>query len=223
MGILDWLFKKPRFKRFEDAFTLTRDRMWEALRESLSSPEHDEKSIWLVVHFMDTFSELQDRLESWNLDYDVISSRLNASDIDRKGLLKQNSIKLILAELIPQPAEIAAVVDESEMRKLAMIVAERHPLLAEDQRLESFAKSIPVWVEFGYFLALDDVVVKLAVNDTTVEVLQQLGLDDHELIASNMITRRLEKVLKRESAKFSGNTRADSAQEWLMLNSDHET
>lgn len=223
MAFLNWLFSKPRFKRFEDAFTLTRDRMWEALRESLASPEHKDKTIWLVVHFMETFTQLQDRLESWNLEYDVVSSRLNPSEMDRKGLLNGSSIKLIISELIPQPAEIAAIVDETDTRKLALIVVERHPCWEEDKRLEDFAKSIPIMVEFGYYLALDDDVVKLAINDQTVEILKQLGLDDHELITSNMVTRRLEKVLKRLGSSFTGSTRADSASEWLLINGASES
>ena len=174
MGILDWIFREPKFKRFDDAFTLTRERLWEALKGSIESPNHAEKSIWLVVHFIDTFTELQERLESWGLEYDVVSSRLATNEVDRQELLESTSIKLILAELIPEPDEISQVL-EAEKRKLAMIVVERHPILEEDDRLHRFAMSLPLAVEFGYYLALDDDVVKLAINDTTVEVLLQLG------------------------------------------------
>jgi len=218
MGFLDWLFKQPRFKRFEDAFTLTRVKLWEALRNSIDSPHHSEKAVWLVVHFLDTFTELQNQLDRWGLDYDIVSSEIKVRELDRSGLLGKDSIKLILADLVPEPLSSIEVLNPKDNQQVAMIVVERHPMLDHDQRLLNFAKSLPVKVEFGYYLALDDVVIKSIIDPMTIQILKQLGLDDLELITSNMITRRLETVLRRHATAYQSDVRADSVVEWLEVN-----
>ncbi len=218
MGILNWLFKQPRYKRFEDAFMLTRARLWEALRQSIDSPEHSAKAIWLIAHFPDTFTELQNNLGQWSRDYEVITSPIEPQKLEHSGLLCRDSIKLILADLVPEtfPDHPSLMTDNG--KQLGIIIVERHPDFNRDQRLLNFAKSLPVKVELGYFLALDDVVIKSVVNETTVEILKQLGLDEHELITSNMITRRLDTVLKRLGADDQNDWPADSAAEWLEKN-----
>ena len=72
-------------------------------------------------------------------------------------------------------------------------------------------------VEFGYFLSLNDAVLRMTIDDQVIEILKQLGLDD-ELISSTMVTRRLETVLRRTSNDFRGDTPCNSATEWLQVN-----
>lgn len=222
MGLLDWLFKKPNFQRVDDSFALTRETLWKGFKKSLESPQQAGKTTWLVVHFMDTFTQVQGLLEQWEIEYEIASSRLNASELDRTGLLANPSapaaIKLILADLIPSPPQLAGLLPVDAQQRVAMIVLERHPQVRHDQRLEAFAKSLPLIVEFGYFLALDDAAVTISFDQQVVEILKQLGLKD-ELVSSNMVSKRLETVLKRIADDFSGDTPCNSAEEWIQVNS----
>ena len=221
MGLLDWLFKKNNFKRAEDAYALTREILWDGLRKSIDLPQTAGRATWLIVHFTDTFTEVQEKLEQWGLEYEIVSSRLNVNELERLGPLNTkpspSRLKLILADLIPEPASLDSSLTNVAEAQIAMIVLERHPQIKHDQRLEAFARSLPCKVEFGYFLALDDAVIKISIEDQVVEILKQLGLDD-ELISSNMVTRRLETVLKRISSGFQGDTPCNSAAEWLETN-----
>jgi len=222
MGVLDWLFKKSNFHRVDDTFALKREMLWEGIRKTLQSPSQENRSTWLVMHFMDTFTEIQERLEEWGLEYEIVSTKLNASQLDRTGLITNQSfpapLKLILSALVPAPQDSTGLLPPDPDKHVAMIMLERHPQIRHDQRLEAFARSVPLLVEFGYFLALDDPTVLLSFDEKIVQILQQLGLKN-QLVSSNMVTKRLETVLKRISNDFSGDTPCDSAKEWLLVNS----
>jgi len=203
----------------------TRSGLWKALHKSVVSPQHANKAIWLVAHFTDTFVALQSELDSWNLDYEIITTPIQLDRIPRTSLASPGKLNLVLAGLIPatdqeltqgrQPTS-----DEpNDTTTIAMIVVERHPHFKYDDQVESFARSLPNNVEFGYFNSLDDAVLGHVIDDTFMTILRQLGLNDHELITSTMVSRRLKKVLKRVGATYSTEHPADSAREWIGLNS----
>ena len=83
MGLLDWIFKKKNFKRAEDTFALTREILWDGLKQRITLAQTQERATWLIVHFTDTFSELQERLEQWEVDYEIVSTQLSASQFER--------------------------------------------------------------------------------------------------------------------------------------------
>lgn len=216
MGLLDWFKNQTRFTRFEDAFALNRPALWDSLKQTVLSPQHTDKSIWLVVHFTETFSQLQMQLENWQIEFDVITSAIDPNQLERAGLLSATGIKIVLADLIPEPYE--TLLDSNPANTVAMIVLERHPQIMHDHRVEAFARSLPVRVEFGHYLALDDDVVRLVVNEMSIKILTQLGMNEHELITSNMVSRRLSKVLQRLSPTFKTDRPAESAKQWLEIN-----
>ena len=124
---------------------------------------------------MDTFTEVQDQLEQWGLEYEIVSSKLSANELDRLSPSSESSsvgLKLILADLIPEPTSLGASLPNETEAQVAMIVLERHPQIKHDQRLEAFARSLPWKVEFGYFLALDDAVIEFSIDDQVVEILK---------------------------------------------------
>ena len=67
-------------------------------------------------------------------------------------------------------------------------------------------------------MALDDFVVATAINETTVELMKQMGLEERELISSNLVSKRVTRQLKRLQAQIHGDQPADSAEEWIELN-----
>ena len=218
MGLFDW-FKNgnARFTRFDDAFALTRPALWRSLGNTVQSPQHANKSIWLVVHFTDTFIELQGELDAWPVDYEVVTKPVDPNQLERSGLLSTNKIKVVLAELIPEVGSADLLKQENDST-IAMIVVERHPRMTCDKKVESFARSLPVRVEYGHFISLDDEVVRLVINDTSIKILKQLGMNEQELIASTMVTRRLNKMLHRIEPTYHSNKPADSAKKWLEFN-----
>ncbi len=211
--MFNWLFRSPKFSRVDDSFALKRKNLWPLLRTAIMHQQRLGHTVWIVVHFPDLFLETQAWLAEWELEYQIVSQLLDPLSAVRQSQSHPTQVHLVLAELLAPNESIVA--DTIRNVTLAMIVIERHPWIRNDQRLETFARSLPCQVRFGYYLAMDDVVVQRVVNEMTMAVLQQLGMHEHELIASIMITRRLNKVLQREAKRYDVNRPADSAAEWL--------
>ena len=70
----------------------------------------------------------------------------------------------------------------------------------------------------GYFMAFEDPLVAAVLSDTTVEVLNQLGLQSHGMINSMTLTRRIERQLHKQQVKYVSNIDTESVEQWLELN-----
>ncbi len=218
MSIWKGLFGNRQFTYFDDAYALTRETLWNSLESTLKSERYEGQPVWLVVHFFDTFNWLQDRLDGSDIPYEIETSEIDAKRFSYDSSVTQKGVRLVLAKTL-LAADATSSSDGNLERSLAMIVLERHPLIEHDLRIESIARSFPVRVEYGHYLALDDSVVRMVVNEATIKILQQLGMNDHELITSAMLTRRLKKVLRRMQSSFESDLAADSAADWIALNS----
>ncbi len=216
MGILEWLFRTPSFKRFEDSFAMDRANLWPQLRVAILKQQQDGFTPWIVCHFADTFLQVQELLDQWNIPYEIASERIEPQSVIEFSRSLNDSLLLVLADLL-QPTESADLQLSTDLQ-LALMIVERHPYLLHDQSIGEFAKKVPCQVRYGYLLSIEDAVVRRVVNDLTIQILKQLGMKQHELITSNMITRRLEQALARDAASFQTDLRADSADEWYRLN-----
>ena len=160
--------------------------------------------------------ELQNALDVWKIPYDVVTQIVNRRWIEQIRPCQQPPVFLTMAELFdPESSSIKPIQDPPP---LALMIAERHPLDQHDRKIEKFARQIPCPVELGYFLALDDVIMSQFVSPGMIQLLRQLGLREHELITSHMVTRRLNQATKKMSRSVDRELPADSATEWFRLN-----
>ena len=175
-----------------------------------------DAAILLVAHFQSTFIRTQEFLEQFNVDYQVSGAVLRPEDLAEFGRSTRGSVLLTLAGSLDDMSLARQVVPQSI--DLSVMVLERHPIPAEDRRIESLCRLWPFHIRLGYFLALDDAVQRRCIHPTTVVLLQQLGLRDHELITSHMLTQRIETVLAREALKNKLQRPAESPEKWFELN-----
>ena len=183
--------------------------------------------VWLVVHFFDTFLVLQDFLGAAGLEYQIVDRPIHGFDLSTDEQVQAGVVRLVLSSFVVEPApEEVRTVSAGSRRKskadkssIAMIVCERHPHFIHDKRLLEVSKQIDATITFGYVLSLEDVVVRSVVSPMALEVLKQLGLDDNEMIASHYLSRLLERRLIREGSKYTDNQEAESAAQWIELNS----
>ena len=175
-----------------------------------------DAAILLVAHFQSTFIRTQEFLEQFNVDYQVSGAVLRPEDLAEFGRSTRGSVLLTLAGSLDDMSLARQVVPQSI--DLSVMVLERHPIPAEDRRIESLCRLWPFHIRLGYFLALDDAVQRRCIHPTTVVLLQQLGLRDHELITSHMLTQRIETVLAREALKNKLQRPAESPEQWFELN-----
>lgn len=218
LSLFRWLFRAPRFTRFDDSYAMTHDRLWELLRKAIQLQQSEGYRVWLVAHFAETFFWLQERMAESGLDYRITDRQLAPSDA--LNIIRTNSTEaanqLALAELLLSTSTQPTPFDQHS--KISVIVIERHPQIQHDWELESFARSIPCIVRFGYFLTLDDTVIQRVVPENMYRLLDLMGAGQHEMISSNMLTRGLEKALRKQAQKIHSDHPAESAKRWYELN-----
>ncbi len=220
---MNWLKKIKqwiRFRRHDDAYATTRTTLWQCVAKSVAVQLKLGRSIWLVAHFPDTFVQLQEQVDQWGIDYSIARHPITADSLNgpNQHLLSPGSVHLVIADLLPSTVGIA---DQSRHENVAAMVVERHPWMPRDVDLCEHFKSLTKTghsVELGYFLAFDDSVVASVLNETTLEVLKQLGLASNSLINSTALTRRIERQLKREQTLYHDEIDTDNVELWLQAN-----
>lgn len=116
-------------------------------------------------------------------------------------------------------SSIAANFAVDENTVIDLIVAERHPLLAEDNRvLSNFADDLPCRCRVSYHVSLEDPLMKLFAGESVVGLLRKMGMREDEAIESSMVQRRIQQAQKKVTASVSENRPAATSQEWLELN-----
>ncbi|MEM9942876.1 MAG: hypothetical protein AAF939_15030 [Planctomycetota bacterium] len=212
MGIFDWFRNRSGFRQFDDSFALHHSAALDHIKEIVLGNGSTGKNLWLIAHFPIAFVELQNHLESWQVNYEVVTEPIDANGMS--DVFKDpTSIKLVLSPLIPT-VEYPLEPSDSPVTQ-GLLIVDRHPLITHDKRILQFARNCPYKVELGYVLSLDHPVLKLVVTDSLVELMGQLGMRKDELISSSMVSRRLEKKLTRLSALFTGDGPEESAESWL--------
>jgi len=213
------LFRK-RLTRHPDSFALSRDALWNSIAKTIQLQQSMGKSVWLVAHFLDTFTDCQEMLEQNEIDYIVETETVSESWFETHSQSADTHVRLLLADLaeplVTDPDTATEQADISSLR-IAMMVVERHPFGPNDDVIVKFAESLPAKVEIGYFLSLDDEIVKQMVPTQMIDLLKAMGLQEQDLISSSMVTKRLKKLIVRGSRDDQQGGAFDSAKEWFAL------
>ena len=141
-------------------------------------------------------------------------------DLPRSTLLQSRPLKLVLAELIS--ASDAPPLKLDPAKTLANLDAGKASEKNAPGANPRVSKRCPCKVEFGYFLSFDNPIIKLAIEDNMIKLLQQHGLEENDLISSNLLSRRLTRVLARKENSYTGDGQADSTEHWLSLYSPEQ-
>jgi len=212
------LFGK-RLTRHPDTFALTRESLWDSIAKSIRLQQSMGKAIWLVVHFPDTYLACQAMLEKHDIDYVVETDPVSETWFREKAAVAGPHVRLLLSRLVlPLQFENDEMADTGS--RVAMMVVERHPYAPMDDQLYQFAESLPARMEVGYFLALDDEVVTKMVPREMLDLLKSMGMKDHELVTSSLVTRRLKKAIERKTETAEPAWEAESAADWFQLQSE---
>ncbi len=218
MSLFDFLFGKPNFHRFDDAYALDRAGLQKALYAAIETQLAFKKVILLVVHFPDTFESLQDWLDESNIAYELVARTIDLDWVRNCGRFAGTSVLLAISDLIAEDSDATLKQPIESRYELSLMVCERHPIPRIDEKLERFAKAIPIPTQFGYFIAMDDPVVKAVFPDNVVQLLRQFGMGEQETVTSHMLTKRLNLVLRKQAKANPSNLPADSAAQWLAIN-----
>ncbi len=184
-----------------DAVWLTAAAKWKGVRQDLVRKSNSRSAaILLVAHFGDVQAELESLLEDYQGEVPALVVR--ASDLS---------------------SSIAANFEVDENTVIDLIVAERHPLVSEDERvLAGFADDLPCRCRVTYHVSLDDGLMEMFAGANVRNILTKLGMQEDECIESNMVQRRIKQAQNKLTKAATGNRPAETAKQWLDLNVPHK-
>ena len=213
------LFKFGSYNLFPDSYAVDRATLYRLFQSTLSQQLSQSKTVILALHFPAEFFAVQDLLAQWEIEYDLIGRALDPQWFqDNKAAASGQAghLYLSLAEFL---IDTNFSGDESSDVPLALMMLERHPLLRKDESVVRFADGFPGRSEVGYFLSFEDEVITRLIDKRLLNLLLQMGANDHGLIASSMLSKRLRKMQKRAVDTFSEVEQpADSVSQWYQLN-----
>lgn len=206
-----------RFRRHDDAYTKTKQALMESVLRAIQTQLEQGKSVWLVTHFPDTFLEYQTFLAESKIDYQIADQALHSNVLqsDECEYLAPGQVHMVLSALIP---EIDDSPNQIFDQGLSVLVVERHPLIKHDQRIHAYCKRIGAQVGLGYFQSFEDSIVAEELSEITLVLMEQMGMNDHSLVNSMTITRRIDRKLKRMQKLYSTDIAADNLDQWYELN-----
>jgi len=200
MGLFSFLFSEQPPSNVDqnaDVIWLTNAAKYNGVRRELLRKSNSRSAaILLIAHFSDVYDELNTIVEQYEGEVPALVVR--ASDLS---------------------SSVAANFAVDENTVIDLIVAERHPLLTEDDRvLSSFADDLPCRCRVSYHVSLEDPLMKRFAGESVVGLLRKMGMREDEAIESSMVQKRIQQVQKKVTASVSGNRPAATSQEWLELN-----
>lgn len=215
--MFNW-FRRSRHYQVLDSFALLDKGKWGAVRQAIEDVREGGRPVFVVAHFTETFEVLQGQLEQWDLEYEIRSEPITAASAFREQLFESPGIYLVLAEMIKTSDNPNPLPFDQNSDYVSWLVCERHPLSRTNRKLADFFVEVNVSTRAGHFLSLQDPLLQTAVGERAITVMKQFGLSEHELINSQLLTRRIEKFSNKLDKLVIDERRADGPQEWLELN-----
>ena len=198
MGLLELLFGRKSATGIElvdDVIWIDTDTKYAAVSREVDIRSQSATSvILLVAHFSDVLAR--------------------ATEIAGKAAGRV-PVQAVLAEDLAQ--EIAGRLELDETRTVDLIVCERHPLRSADDQLHEFAKNLPCRCRLVHHLSLEDPLLKIFMTPMMISLIRKTMSGD-ESITSRMVTRRIQATQRRINELALGNSKADSAEQWMQKN-----
>jgi hypothetical protein len=213
------LLKFGNYNLFPDSYAVDRATLYRLFRPTLTQQLTQTKTVILSLHFPAEFFVVQDLLSQWELEYELITRPLDYQWFQQNRTAPSDQAYRLYLSLAEFLIDSRFSGDESCDAPLALMLLDRHPMRSKDEALAEFAAQFPGRSEVGYFLSFEDEVITNSIDSRMLNLLLQMGANDHGLIASAMLSRRLRKMQKRAIETFATVEQpADSASQWYELN-----
>ena len=216
MGLFSWFKNRRRCTVFEDSYCLTRDGLDLGICNAIRKQQHDGDFVVVVAHFPETFERILSVLERELISFEVCDERINSDLISSRIQKRPDNALITLAPMLQPDSKIHE--DPIEEQSVCFLVCERHPLYRYDKAISDFANQSRFRTKLGYYISLDDELLKAFVKDWTKTVMRQMGAKDDELITSDMVSRRVVGLQKRYDRDIIKELPASSAKEWFEVN-----
>ena len=219
MSLFGWFFRKRRNVEVPDRIWLseaaTRNGLAAAVRERLNQ----SRLIIVVASFPNRLVELESLLNELGLPFEHMERSIDAAQI-ADALRESGEARILLGTgemLFPSETEPDDIDDSVSV---SILVRERHPLRAADERIEQFARSLPCQATVQFFVSLDDALMKRFSGEWVKNMLRQMGMGEGEAIESPMVARRIKAAQQKVAQQILETPNsAASGDDWFAANS----
>ena len=216
MGLLDWLFGKPKKVKTIDHVWINQDAKFDGLFREVKEQLAIPGTVLVVAHFPATLARLREELHENELNYKEQPNRLTTAELLRVAGSEDATPILIHADAL-DPDDFPNPMVE-DLAPIHIAVAERHFLPSLDDPVVEFAESLGRPCNVCFHLSLKDPLLRLFTGEWIERVLIDLGMTESEPIESGLVSKRIRAAQKQLEKRVIVNKPADSAEDWLELN-----
>lgn len=216
MGFFHTIRRASQVRVCSDTFSISVAGKIKGIIDAIRQRQGQDRFLLVVSHFPETFFQIQDAFNRERIEYDILEGPTSGEMIEQwRQEANHGRVRLSLASFLKLDVD-----EEPAYYRIpsSIVVCERHPLPRHDRRIREFCGQLACPMRMGYFVSLQDPIVKPLVGDWTEMVLRQMGLRDHELVTSHLVSRRLETGFRKLDRRIVDEQPADSPHEWLRLN-----
>lgn len=212
MGLFDWFRRRKKLHTQVWMDTQGRlDGLVQAARRALGRGQH----VVVVAHFPAGLVELGQRLALAGIPFDTVTAWTRRDDDRLRADAAPRTVAVLSAGLpAPDDAHAAA----TGPVRLVVLAGELHVLADANQRVRRFAAERPVRGEATAFTSFEDPPVDRILAPAVRTMMERLGMKPDKPVDSPMVTRGIERALRKLATGVRGNRPADSFPEWLRSN-----
>jgi|GEM_PF-6455284 len=209
-------FARRSFEVYPDCFATNQRKLVEGVVQT--ARQRAEQGEWVIVgaQFANGFLELEKALGESGTEFTVVPPKFSPEVLSQNRLML--GLTASLQSLTGRDFDLVTNLGGQRPGRLNVMVLQRHPLRSNDEAFATTLNQIPLHVRAGFFLSLDDPLLGVSVPETLIEILQQMGMSNHQLVSSRMLTRRVQATQRRIAAVVNDPKPADSVQEWMDIN-----
>jgi|SRR5687767_8382902 len=183
---------KKRSQRLDDKVYISRQRADQVLLADLAAYKSANRSVFLVCFFDATLQRLQGAPETSGIT--AIKAEKIVNDLATRSVIKRESPVFLFAEHHPSFQVEDAVLNELEA-------------LCENSK--------PV---IGFYVSLDEPMMKSFGSDNIVNLMRKLGMQEDEAISHGMVTKAIRNAQEKISKKVTTEIKCSSSEEWIRVN-----
>ena len=190
----------------EDSLWLTSSAKLAGLRERVARHAADGQVV-VLAHFPATLDAVETVLG------DLFGTERGDSEADLAAAIASPETGAICLGLVDQlpPAEVHAF----PRGRISFLVAERHPLRAQDERVERLASALLCPSRVRFHLAIDDPLLEHIGKGKLRQLLTHLGIEEDQELTHPTLTSAVERVQKEAAKRARSPIEASSSEEWV--------
>ena len=212
MGILDWFRLRPGLRI---SCWLDEGSRLRGLTRAVADDLRKGERVLLVGHFKSSLIQAGQQLAAAGITFETKASWSNA-DTERLTAGGPGTVIATLVRCLPKPAEGAQKVPAaSGAPAVSVRLCDLHVLDDENQRVVRFATGLPARVSIAASASFDDPMMGAFAGPWLKSMMANMGLKEDAPIDDPLVSRGLQKAMRKLAKRANGNIECDSLAEWM--------